>query len=185
MTLRGGFIWRGLLTGRTKFEFGAELLLYLSKKPPRQLRNTLLKFLLNFDFIEKFLGQITIQVHRQKVRVQNLKWPADAFPSWFVQCAEVANKKYFDLMNIIWGDKSWRIVLAVDNFLVLIIESTSHRLQIEFISPQFMDKHLILLIEFVEAADKQFIAVIMYLMKFSGTYILDGVEIGHNISQLY
>ena len=102
-----------------------------------------------------------------------------------MQCAEVANKKYFDLMNIIWGDKSWRIVLAVDNFLVLIIESTSHRLQIEFISPQFMDKHLILLIEFVEAADKQFIAVIMYLMKFSGTYILDGVEIGHNISQLY
>ena len=117
----------------------------------------MLKFLLNFNFIEKFLGGITIQVQRQKMRIQDFKTPADALPSCFSEGDKVSNKKNFHILNIIRGNNSWRFVLAIGNFFVLIVESTAHRLQIEFISPKFMDKHLIFVIELVESADEQII----------------------------
>jgi hypothetical protein len=85
-------------------------------------------------------------------------------------------------MYIIWGDNSRRFILAIGNFFVLVIESTAHRLQIEFISTQFMNKHLIFVIELVESADEQIIGIIMHLMHVSGRHILDGVEKRHNIS---
>ena len=85
-------------------------------------------------------------------------------------------------MYIIWGDNSRRFILAIGNFFVLVIESTAHRLQIEFISTQFKNKHIIFVIEFVESADEQIIGIIMHLMHVSGRHILDGVEKRHNIS---
>ena len=74
--------------------------------------------------------------------------------------------------------------MAISNFFILIVESTAHRLQIEFISTQFKNQHLILFIELVEAADKQFITIIMHLVHVSGSNILDGVEKRHDISKL-
>ncbi len=85
-------------------------------------------------------------------------------------------------MNIIWGDNSRRFVLAISNFLILIVESTAHRLQIEFISPKFMDKHLIFVIELVESADEQIIWIIMHLVHVSSSDILDRVEERDDIS---
>ena len=146
------------------------------------MRDTLLKFFLNFNFIKKFLSGITIQVQRQKMRIQNFKTPAYAFPSWFCECNEVANKKNFHILNIIRRDNSWRFVLLISNFFVLIVKSTAHRLQIEFISPQFMDKHLIFVIELVESADEQIIGIIMHLVHVSSSDILDRVKERDDIS---
>jgi hypothetical protein len=118
------------------------------------------------------------------MRIQNFKTPADALPSCFSEGDEVSNKKNFNILNIIRGDNSWRFILNIGYFFVLIIERTAHRLQIEFISTQLMDQHLILLIEFVETADKQLITVVMYLMHVSGSNILDRVEKRDDISKL-
>ena len=85
-------------------------------------------------------------------------------------------------MNIIWGDNSRRFVLAIGNFFVIIVESTAHRLQIEFISTQFMNKHLIFVIELVEKADEQIIWIIMHLVHVSSSDILDRVEERDDIS---
>jgi hypothetical protein len=117
----------------------------------------LLKFLLNFNFIEKFLGGITIQIQRQKMRIQDFKTPADTLPSCFSEGDEVSDKKNFHILNIIRGDNSGRFVLYICNFFILIVESTAHRLQIEFISTQFKNQHLIFVIELVESADEQII----------------------------
>jgi hypothetical protein len=74
--------------------------------------------------------------------------------------------------------------LHIGYFFELIIESTAHRLQIEFISTQFMIEHLIFVIELVESADEQIIAIIMHLVHVSGSNILDGVEKRDDISKL-
>jgi hypothetical protein len=87
-------------------------------------------------------------------------------------------------MYIIWGDNSRRFILAIGNFLELIVESTAHRLQIEFISTKFMNKHLIFVIELVESADEQIIAIIMHLVHVSGCNILNRVEKRDDISKL-
>jgi hypothetical protein len=116
------------------------------------------------------------------MRIQDFKTPADTLPSCFSEGDEVSNKKNFHILNIIRGDNSGRFVLYICNFFVLVIESTAHRLQIEFISTQFMNKHLIFVIELVESADEQIIGIIMHLMHVSGRHILDGVEKRHNIS---
>jgi len=91
------------------------------------------------------------------MRIQNFKTPADALPSCFSEGDEVSNKKNFHILYIIWGDNSRRFVLTISNFFILIVESTAHRLQIEFISTKFMNKHLIFVIELVESADEQII----------------------------
>jgi len=91
------------------------------------------------------------------MRIQNFKTPAYTLPSCFSEGDEVANKKNFHILNIIRGHNSWRFVLNISYFFVLIVESTAHRLQIEFISTQFKNKHLIFVIELVESADEQII----------------------------
>jgi hypothetical protein len=116
------------------------------------------------------------------MRIQDFKTPADTLPSCFSEGDEVSNKKNFHILNIIRGDNSGRFVLYICNFFVMIIERTAHRLQIEFISPQFMDQHLIFLIKLVEAADEQLITIIMHLVHISSSDILDRVEERDDIS---
>jgi len=85
-------------------------------------------------------------------------------------------------MNILWGDHSRRIILAISNFSVFMVESTAHRLHIVFIYPQFKDQHLILLFELVDAADEQLITIVVYLVRVCSADIVDRVEERDDIS---